>query len=64
MLEWRMTEEIHLQSPPPSIRSVWEKQPATVGYFSQAAESCQEDDHLLPVSQEAADHTETGVEVV
>ncbi len=64
MLEWRMTEGIHLQSSPPSIRSVWERQPATVGYFSQAAESSQEDDHLLLVSQEAPDHTETGGEVV
>lgn len=68
MLEWRMTEEIHLQSSPPlppSIRSAWEQQPAaTVGYFSRAAERSQQDDHLLPVSQEAPDHTETGGEMV
>lgn len=35
MLERTMTEGIHLQSNPPhpSISSVWEQQPATVGYF-------------------------------
>lgn len=64
MLEWRMTEEIHLQSSPSSISCVWEQQPATVGYFSGAAESKREDDDLLPVSQEAPDHTEPGGEVV
>ena len=60
MLEWRMTVGIHLQLSPPSIRSAWKQQPATVGHFSQAAESSQEDDHLLPVNQKAPDHTETG----
>lgn len=64
MLEWRMTEGIHLPSSPPSIRSVWEHQPATVGHFSEAAESSQEDDHLLGVSQKALDHTETGGEML
>lgn len=65
MLEWK--NDRGNPSPgvsPLSLRPVWGQQPLTVGYFSRAAESSREDDHLLPVSQEAPDQTETGGEVV